>query len=99
MKKLYIICVCGFGSGSSMILKIKVDEVLRENGIICDIDPQDVTSATSTPADIVFTSREISSQLIGKVKCPLVIVDNFLSKDEIKEKGLELVKELMAKKA
>jgi len=91
MRRLKIICVCGFGVGSSLILKMKVDEVLRENGIVCDIEPQDVTSATSTNADLVFASKEIATQLVDRVKCPLIIVNNFLDKNEIKEKGLATV--------
>ena len=48
MKKLKILAVCGFGVGSSMILKMKVEEVLKENQVNADVFTTDVGSATST---------------------------------------------------
>lgn len=95
MKSINILCVCGFGIGSSLMLKMKVDEMLRDNGLDCETFTSDVTTAKSKKADVVFTSEEISSQLIGKLQCPLIIIKNFVDKKEIKEKGLDVVKKLM----
>jgi len=33
MKKLKVLAVCGFGVGSSMLLKMNVDDVLQAQGI------------------------------------------------------------------
>ena len=95
MKKIKIVCVCGFGVGSSLILKMKVDEVLQAANINADCVAQDVTSAQSAGADIVFASKEIASQLEGRLKCPLVVVNNFLDVEEIKNKGLRLIEDLV----
>lgn len=95
--RLQIMAVCGFGIGSSMLLKMKIDEVLKAENIDAETYPQDVTSATSQAVDIVFTSKEISSQLEGKVKAPLIVINNFMDTNEIKEKGLPIINELLKK--
>lgn len=97
MRELKIMTVCGFGVGSSLILKMKVDEVLNANNISAETFPQDVTTALSEQADLIFTSNEISGQLEGKVQAPLVKIDNFMDTNEIEVKGLDIIRELMAK--
>jgi PTS system ascorbate-specific IIB component len=91
MKKLRIMTVCGFGLGSSMILKITLDGVLKENGIPAETFCADSTTAVGESFDIVFTSRDMA-HLFKNLPKPVVVIDNFLSKDEITSKGLEVVK-------
>lgn len=95
MKKLKILAVCGFGVGSSMILKMKIEEVLKENQIKANVFTTDVGSATSTPADIIFTSKELEKGIKEKVDIPVIAIKNFINKKEIEEKGLDVVKGLM----
>ena len=95
--RLKIIAVCGFGVGSSMMLKMKVDEMLRKNGINASAETSDVGTATSVPCDVIFTSRELAPKIAEKVKVPVVAISNFLSILEIEEKGLSIVKELLNK--
>ena len=90
-----IIAVCGFGVGSSMMLKMKVDEMLKKNGIKASAETSDVGSATSVPCDVIFTSKELAPKLMEKVKVPVIAITNFLSVQEIEEKGLEVVKNLI----
>jgi len=95
MKKLRIMTVCGFGLGSSMILKITLDGILKENNIQAETFCADSTTAVGESFDVVFTSRDMS-QLFKNVTKPVVVIDNFLSKDEIKAKGLEIVQKAAA---
>ncbi|MEN4101192.1 MAG: PTS sugar transporter subunit IIB [Anaerolineaceae bacterium] len=95
MKKLRIMTVCGFGLGSSMILKITLDGILKENNIQAETFCADSTTAVGESFDVVFTSRDMS-QLFKNVKTPVVVIDNFLSKDEIRAKGLEVVQKAAA---
>ncbi|SHK29317.1 PTS system IIB component, L-Asc family [Anaerobranca californiensis DSM 14826] len=94
-KELKILAVCGFGVGSSMILKMKIDEVLKENNIKADVFTTDVGTATSTPCDVIFTSSELGETFKGKVSVPVVVINNFINKKEIEEKGLSVIKELL----
>lgn len=95
MKKLRIMTVCGFGLGSSMILKITLDGILKENNIQAETFCADSTTAVGESFDVVFTSRDMS-QLFKNVNTPVVVIDNFLSKDEIRAKGLEVVQKAAA---
>lgn len=96
MRELKIMTVCGFGVGSSLILKMKVDEMLKGHGIEAETFPQDVTTALSETSDLIFTSEEISGQLEGNVSVPLIKIANFMDINEIEEKGLDIIKEMMA---
>ena len=95
--RLKIVAVCGFGVGSSMLLKMKVDEMLKKNGINASAETADVGSATSVPCDIIFTSKELAPKISEKVKVPVVAIGNFLNVAEIEEKGLPAVQELLNK--
>ncbi len=87
-----IMVVCGFGLGSSMVLKLKLDEVLRAHGIKANTFCADMTTALGENYDIVFTSRDLAKRFENVTK-PVVVIDNFLNKDEIAEKGLGPVRE------
>ena len=52
MKDLNIMTVCGFGIGSSLILKMTVDSVLETNGIHANTEPHAVTSVTDQGVDL-----------------------------------------------
>ena len=84
MKKMKIVAVCGFGVGSSVILKIKLTDVLKEMGIAADVVTTDLTTASSEQADLFVTSKEIGAQMTQKTDKPVAIVSNFLNKDEIR---------------
>ncbi|RAL26416.1 PTS sugar transporter subunit IIB [Thermoflavimicrobium daqui] len=96
MKSLNIIAVCGFGLGSSMVLKMKVEEVLREENIEGKVSTADVGSAAATACDVIFTSYELGEKLESSVTVPVVMIQNFVNKAEIREKGLPVLQRLMA---
>lgn len=86
--------VCGFGLGSSMVLKLTLDGVLKSEGIDADTFCSDELQAKGEKFDMVFTSKEMA-KLFLNIDKPVVVITNFLSKDEIKEKGLDLVRGLL----
>ena len=94
-KKLKIMTVCGFGIGSSLILKMNVDDVLEKVGIEAETFSNDVTSVGDGMADLIFTSNEIGDQIIERVSCEVIVVNNFMDKTEIEEKGIPVIKKLM----
>lgn len=93
-KKLKILAVCGFGVGTSLILSMNIEKVLKEEGVEAEVEHLDVTSATGAPADFVVCSREIAGQLENSVKVPLVVIGNFMNLDEIREKCVDLAKSM-----
>ena len=97
MAKLKIITVCGFGLGSSMLLKMKVDEVLKKHDILSkgNVETCDVGSAPSMPVDAIFTSYELGEKMKEQTQTPIVMIRNFMDTFEIEAAGLELVKGLL----
>ena len=96
-KKLKILVVCGFGVGTSLMLKMNIEKVLKPEGIAADVVTGDIGSAPSTPCDIVFTSTELGDKLKSKMSVPVVVVKNFVKPDEIQNQGLEEIKKLLEK--
>lgn len=94
-RRIKVLAVCGFGVGTSLILRMNIEKVLKENGIDAEVINSDVTTGTSIDCDVIFTSKELYSLLKEKVKAPLVQIDNFMSNGEIAEKGLPVIKELL----
>ncbi|HBF39462.1 MAG TPA: PTS ascorbate transporter subunit IIB [Firmicutes bacterium] len=94
MPKVKILTVCGFGVGSSMVLKMKIDEILKQYNLAAEVITADIGTATSTPCDLIFTSKELENNIRSKVKVPVVTIVNFINRKEIEEKGLAFLEQL-----
>ncbi|MGF2143500.1 PTS system ascorbate-specific IIB component [Vagococcus fluvialis] len=87
-----ILAVCGFGVGSSMVLKMTIDKVAKEMGIQANVENTDLSTAKATQADVYFTSQELLNDLSSSVKNPVYPVKKYMDKEEVKmqlEKFLE----------
>lgn len=93
--KLKVLAVCGFGVGTSLILRMNIETVLKKNGIDAEVINADVMTGTSVDCDIIFTSKELYTVLESQVNVPLVQIDNFMSNSEIEEKGISLIKTIL----
>ncbi len=80
-----ILTVCGAGQGSSLILRIYVEEVLRAMGLKAQVEAMDGSWAMSTPADLIVTGPHMV-KVLSSTKTPIVVVKNFVNKAEIREK-------------
>ncbi|WP_088832409.1 PTS sugar transporter subunit IIB [Paenibacillus tyrfis] len=80
-----ILCVCGLGQGTSLILRMNVESVLRDLGVNADVEHTDVSSASGMAADHIITSNELAQSLQGH-SANIVIVNNYFDLNEIKEK-------------
>lgn len=82
-----IIAVCGMGIGTSVLLKMNIDQALENLGIEGDVEAADISSArgAAASADLVMTSSELVDQL-GDVDTPIVVVDNFVDQAEVQQK-------------
>lgn len=78
-----ILCVCGLGQGTSLILRMNVETVLKELGVEADVEHMDVSSASGTAADHIVTSNELAQSLTG-TDANLIIVNNYFDQEEIK---------------
>lgn len=86
-----ILAVCGFGVGSSMILRMSVEKVCKDLGISATVENTDVSSAQGAQVDYIFTSEELASQLRGTVSCPVITIKKYMDKEEVKTKFQEVL--------
>ena len=77
-----VLTVCGLGMGTSLILKMNVESILKDNNVKANIEHMDVSAAKSTDADLIVTSNELDGNLEGH-KAKLVVIKNFFDKEEI----------------
>ena len=80
-----ILAVCGFGVGSSMILKMSIDKVLKEMGIDAEVNNTDINDARGTECDVIFTSPELQQELQGTVGVPVYPVKKYMDLEEVKD--------------
>ncbi|ASN04383.1 PTS sugar transporter subunit IIB [Virgibacillus necropolis] len=81
-----ILAVCGNGLGSSMVLRMTAEAVLKDLGVKASIKTADISSAKSEEADIIITSEQFSNMLTGSIDAPIVTVKNYVDRGEMKEK-------------
>ena len=94
MKRLRIMVVCGFGLGTSLVLRMTLDDVLQEHQINADTFCSDADTAIGQKFDLVLTSNEISKIFKDQDK-PIIIINNFLSSREVQDKAIPVIQKLM----
>jgi len=88
--RMKILAVCGMGFGSSMILKMTMEHVLKDLGIKADIVIADIGTAKSESADLIVTSHEFGNMLRGR-NIPMVEMKNYVDRNEMKAKLMPLL--------
>lgn len=85
---LKVLAACGNGMGSSLIIKMKIEKVLKEMGYECDIHHASVGQAKSEVRnfDLVLVSQVFVNEFSNLGNTKVVGLVNLLSEQEIKEK-------------
>ncbi|HHV74741.1 MAG TPA: PTS sugar transporter subunit IIB [Thermoanaerobacterium sp.] len=86
-----IVTVCGMGFGTSLILKMAVDDILAKNRISANVEACDLGSIKGKVADLVISTSELKSELEG-LNFNVVFVKNAIDKKDIEDKLLEAIK-------
>ena len=76
---------CRAGMGSSLLLKIKVDQVIKENNFPIETEHGNLDSLVGYEGDLLITMEDLADELQDQVKYALG-VRNIVDKEEIKEK-------------
>lgn len=79
---------CRAGMGSSMLLKIKVDQVVSENNFPISSEHGNLDSLNEFKGDLVITMEDLANELKNN-NLSIIGIKNIMDKDEIKDK-LEL---------
>lgn len=88
-----IVTVCGNGIGSSLMCKIKIEEILEEENMSgFSVESSDVAQALSKNADLYVTVNEIADNFPETVNT--AIIRSYVNKKKIKEDVLDKIKSL-----
>ncbi|MYL34378.1 PTS lactose transporter subunit IIB [Pontibacillus yanchengensis] len=79
-----ILVVCGNGLGSSMIVEMNVNSILKDLGKEADVSHTDLTSAKTEHADLYIGSEEIIGN-IDDGKKNIAKLNNLMDKKELRE--------------
>jgi PTS system ascorbate-specific IIB component len=82
-----IVCVCGMGIGTSILLKMNTEKAAAKLGIDADVTAADISSARGSAqgCDLILTSQELATELDG-TSVPVVVINNFMDVGEIETK-------------
>ncbi|PWC13452.1 PTS sugar transporter subunit IIB [Brenneria corticis] len=94
MKKLSILAVCGAGLGSSFACEMSIESALKDLGVEADLSHCDISSATSSRADIIMTGENFRSQFQHyTINATVIYLKRLVDKNEIKIKLEPILKE------
>lgn len=79
-----IVTVCGMGFGTSLMVKMTIDDILAELKKSADVEALDLGSVKGVAADLFVTSKEMAGNF-PEVDAPVIFLNNMTSKKEIKE--------------
>jgi ascorbate PTS system EIIB component len=82
-KRIDILTVCGVGSGSSLILRMYVEDVLEEFGVRYRVQAGQVSEAKGAKADVILCSHEFLKVTEGAT-ARVIPIKNFTDKDELR---------------
>jgi len=82
-----IVTICGAGIGSSGILKVNAERVLRRLDIEADVIAADLGSLAEVAADaqVILTSAEFV-EAIGTTYADVIVIENYFDTNELTEK-------------
>ncbi|WP_138316141.1 PTS sugar transporter subunit IIB [Rhodoluna limnophila] len=81
-----IIAVCGMGIGTSVLLKMNAEKVLRTIGVEATVEATDVkTARESRDAQIILTTADLAESLKG-LPSEVITIDHFFDLEEITTK-------------
>lgn len=79
-----ILAVCGFGVGSSMVLKMTTERVCKDLELDAIVENTDLSSAKGTDANIILTSYELADELQSTTSAKIYPIKKYMDKEEVK---------------
>lgn len=80
---LKVITVCGLGVGSSLILKMTVDQAATQLGVHCNIEHWDMGTVKGRECDLIVTTNGFRKNFADQEN--VVFVENIVDVKEVKE--------------
>lgn len=89
-----ILTVCGVGFGTSLLLRMAVEDILSEDKLEAKVAAWDSGTAKGQAVDIIICSEDLVSHLEG-FKGKLVPVVDITDKKELRKKFLPVFREVL----
>ena len=86
-----IVTVCGLGVGTSLMMKMIIQDILDAEGIRAEVEAWDAGTVKGRSADLFVVSEDLKSSLEG-LKGKVVYIKHITNTAEIKEKVLNAIK-------
>lgn len=80
-----IVTVCGMGLGTSLMLKMNIESILKKHGKSAQIDNVDLGSIKGIDADLIIASKEMEERL-KDINHPKIFINNLINKFELEQK-------------
>jgi len=87
-----IMTVCGVGMGTSLLLRMYTEDVLKEMGVEARVEAQDANQARGARVDLILTSPPLGDTCAGG-RAEVRVIKSFINKDEIRSVLGEFLKE------
>lgn len=89
---LKIATLCGFGMGTSLMMKMAADDILKEFEIRAQVIPWDLMSFKGgEPVDIIICGDEMESHLKDS-EAEIILLTDITDNDQMKKKLEEVLK-------
>jgi B component PTS sysytem mannitol-specific enzyme II len=85
--------ICGSGLGSSFMVEMNIQQVLKELGVTSvEVSHSDISSASDNDADVFFLARDVAEN-VSLDQSKIVILNSIIDKEELREKVTKVVEE------
>lgn len=81
-----ILAVCGVGIGTSVILKMNAEKVLRTIGVEATVDATDLDAALTTrDAQVILTTPDLVDKIKG-IPAEVIAIEHIFDLEELTQK-------------
>lgn len=81
-----VLCVCSVGVGSSLMLKMNAEKILKAQGYQVKAENTNVSGASGLKTDILITTPDVYPQIRNCEAKQTILMQNMVSKKELGEK-------------
>ena len=87
-----IVTLCGFGMGTSLMMKMSCDDILKDLGVKAQVIPWDLMSFKGgEPVDIIIAGDDMEPHL-KDVEAEIILLKDITDSDEIRKKLLPVLR-------
>lgn len=89
--------VCGFGCGSSLMLRMSIEDIAKKHSMDIEAFCGDVSTCSANACDVIFCSVDLSDRVRQHAKMPVIAINRLMDKQEVEEKFLAFMNDFQEK--